>query len=110
MTKPLHQLYLLLPLVFITWWTLTFGFNANQTNLNGEGKLTVNVAGNTHLVGASMEGKLGTDLTTGTLSTQDIKNKASYQSMSGGVQYASSTTHTNKREENNQEKGEKGVG
>ena len=25
MTKPLHQLYLLLPLVFITWWTLTFG-------------------------------------------------------------------------------------
>jgi filamentous hemagglutinin len=35
MTKPLHQLYLLLPLVFITWWTLTFGFKTttytNQT-------------------------------------------------------------------------------
>jgi len=34
MTKPLHQLYLLLPLVFITWWTLTFGFKTPTSNAN----------------------------------------------------------------------------
>jgi hypothetical protein len=32
MTKPLHQIYLL-PLVFITWWTLTFGFKITTTQI-----------------------------------------------------------------------------
>jgi filamentous hemagglutinin len=102
MTKPLPQLYLLLPLVFITWWTLTFGFNTNkgnyqavtnQTNLNGDGKLTVNVAGNTHLKGVSAVGALGTDFTTGTLTTEDIENKANYNSMGAGIGYSSANTN-----------------
>jgi len=41
MTKPLHQPYLLLPLAFITWWTLTFGF---ETPTPG----TINLTSTTH--------------------------------------------------------------
>ena len=85
MTSILYRIFVLgLPLVFFLSYLapqayLTYGFSTNkgnfqavtnQTNLNGDGKLTVTVAGNTHLVGASMVGQLGTDLTTGTLTTQ----------------------------------------
>ena len=34
MTKPLHQPYLLLPLVFITWWTLTLKTTHPNSTLN----------------------------------------------------------------------------
>ena len=79
MTSILYRIFVLgLPLVFFFSYLvphayLTYDYNSNkgnfqavtnQTNLNGDGKLTVTVAGNTHLKGASMEGKLGTDFTT----------------------------------------------
>jgi len=202
MTKPFHQTYLLLPLVFITWWTLTFGFkttthnnstlNANtinltstkdtniaganihatqSTNLNVGGDLTVvslqdshsekslgvNVSagfssddnidqatgevtghtdssrasisghtnsgnyqsvtnqtsitganvnvdtkGNTHLKGAVIAGSEATSITTATLTSENITNKADYESMSGGLNYASSTTTVENRESNNE--------
>jgi len=38
-----------------------------------------------------MVGELGTDITTGTITTEDIENKASYQSMSAGVGYSAHT-------------------
>ena len=104
MTKTTHQLYLLLPLVVIVWWTLSFGFNKNkgsyqavtdQTSITGA-NVSVNTKGNTHLKGAVVAGSKSTDITTATLTTEDIENKATYQSMSGGVSYSSITTDKDK--------------
>ena len=72
----------------------------NQTSITG-GRVTINTQGNTHLKGALIKGEEATSITTATLTAEDIQNRADYNSMSGGVSYASSTTSSEKPEANN---------
>jgi len=62
MTKPLHHLYLLLALVFITWWTLTFGFKPPTSNANN---ITLTSTKDTNIAGANIHGTETTTLNVG---------------------------------------------
>ena len=67
----------------------------NQTGLTSEGTLSIHTKGNTHLKGALIDGKKGTEITTATLTTEEITNRADYHTISAGVSYTHSTTPGN---------------
>jgi hypothetical protein len=66
-----------------------------QTSISSDGTLEINTKGNTNLVGAKLEGKDSTDITTGTLTYRDIKNETDYSSVGGGVSVSSAGTTPN---------------
>jgi filamentous hemagglutinin len=63
----------------------------NQTSITGN-TVNINTKGNTHLKGVVVAGEEATSITTATLSTENIENKASYSSLSGGVSYSNITS------------------
>ncbi|HHD82429.1 MAG TPA: hypothetical protein ENK94_04475, partial [Campylobacterales bacterium] len=67
-----------------------------QTAITG-GTINVNVQGNSHLVGAKIDAQNeeGSSFSTGTLTTEDISNRADYLSMSGGVGYSATEDKEN---------------
>ena len=64
----------------------------NQTSITSDGTLNIDTKGNTHLAGALIEGETATSITTATLTTEDIHNRADYNSMSIGASYTHSTS------------------
>ncbi len=59
----------------------------NQTTIGSKGTLTINTKNNTNLKGALLKGEKGSSLNTGTLTYQNIKNQATYNSTGAGVSY-----------------------
>jgi len=57
MTKPHHPLFLLLPLVFITWWTLTFGFKTSTPHTTYTKPTGANI--NANSMDLTVDGHLG---------------------------------------------------
>ncbi len=64
----------------------------DQTSITSDGKVNINTKGNTHLAGALIEGEEATSITTGTLTTEDIHNRADYNAMSVGATLTHSTS------------------
>ncbi len=64
----------------------------NQTSITSDGKVNIDTKGNTHLAGALIEGEEATNITTATLTTEDIHNRADYNSMSVGATLTHSTS------------------
>ena len=64
----------------------------NQTSITSDGTLNIDTKGNTHLAGALIEGETATSITTATLTTEDIHNRADYNAMSVGATLTHSTS------------------
>jgi hypothetical protein len=64
----------------------------NQTSITSDGAVTIDTKGNTHLTGALIDGTKATDITTATLTTENITNRADYNALSVGASYTHSTT------------------
>ena len=64
----------------------------DQTTLTSDGTVRINTKSHTHLRGAVISGTKATAITTGTLSTEDITNRADYNAMSVGVSLTHSTS------------------